>query len=252
MNIDKLINNYYEFIKSSIKIREIDGYQEITTPLLDHFNDYIQVYVHADTNNNEIIITDDSYTLSNLKLGGLTFSDKRTALVKKLCTQFGVKQEDDEIYIHANKDDFGAKLDALLQCIVRVDDLCYTSRENVANFFNEDVKQFFKSKELYFTENISLIGKSGFPFYCDLSFQQTKKHPTRWVNIINRASKNNCITISFGWNDTSSTRDETEKMYVIINDKNPIDNGVIDGFKNLNITPVLWSEINKNLYLFEN
>lgn len=128
MNTDELISNYYEFTKSNIKIKEMNDYQEITTPLLDHFNDYIQVYVHADTNNNEIIITDDSYTLSNLKLGGLTFSDKRTALVKKLCTQFGVKQEDDEIFIHANNDDFGAKLDALLQCIVNINNFCYQNQ----------------------------------------------------------------------------------------------------------------------------
>lgn len=250
MNIDELINNYYDFIKSNLKIKEINGYHEITTPLLDHFNDYIQVYVYID--NNEIIITDDSYTLSNLKTGGLTFSDKRTMLVKKLCSQFGVKQEDDEIFTRTNKEDFGAKLDAILQCIVRVDDLCYTSRESVANFFSEDVKQFFNDKEMYYTENISLTGKSGFPFYCDMSFQRTKNHPTRWVNIINKASKTNCITVSFGWDDTASLRDASEKMYVIINDKNPIDNGVIDGFKNLNITPILWSEINSNLHLFEN
>lgn len=250
MHIDELINSYYEFIKSNLKVKEINGYHEITTPLLDHFNDYIQVYVSI--NDNDIIITDDSYTISNLKSSGLSFSEKRTKLVKSVCSQFGIKQENDEIYTRTSKENFGAKLDAILQCIVKVDDLCYTSRENVTSFFNEDVKNYFNSKDLFFTENVSLVGKSGFPFCFDMSFQRTKTNSTRWVNVINKASKSNCVTTSFGWGDTAALRNEDERMYVIINDKNPIDNGVIEGFRNLNIIPILWSEIDNNLNLFAN
>lgn len=250
MNINELINDYYNFVKSNISINEINGFHEITTPFLDHFNDYIQVYVTM--KDDEFIITDDSYIISNLKVGGLSFSEKRTNLVNKICTQFGAKLENDEILIRTNKDNFGAKLDAILQCIIKIDDLCYTSRENVANFFSEDVKKYFNEKELYFTENVSLVGKSGFSFNFDMSFQRTKNKSTRWVNIINKASKTNCIATSFGWEDTVALRSNEEIMYVIINDKNPIDNGVIDGFRNLNIMPIFWSKIDNHLDLFNN
>ncbi len=250
MNINELINNYYDFIKSNISVNEINGFHEITTPFLDHFNDYIQVYVIM--KDNEIIITDDSYTLSNLKAGGLSFSEKRINLVNKICAQFGMKLVEDEIFAKANQDTFGAKLDAILQCIIKIDDLCYTSRESVASFFSEDVKKYFVNKELYFTENVSLVGKSGFSFNFDMSFQRTKTKSTRWVNIINKASKASCITTSFSWEDTVSLRNEKESMYVIINDNNPIDNGVINGFENLNITPILWSSIDDHLESFQN
>jgi len=250
VNINELINDYYNFIKNNIKVKEINGFHEITTPFLDHFNDYIQVYISI--NGDEITITDDSYTISNLRAGGLSFSEKRIILIEKICAQFGMKLEEDEIFARTSRDDFGAKLDAILQCIVKVDDLCYTSRENVANFFSEDVKEYFLKKELYFTENVSLVGKSGFPFCFDMSFQRTKLKPTRWVNIVNKASKTNCIATSFGWDDTAALRDENEQMFVIINDKNPIDKGVIDGFKNLNINPIYWSNIEESLDLFTN
>ena len=42
VNINELINDYYNFIKNNIKVKEINGFHEITTPFLDHFNDYIQ------------------------------------------------------------------------------------------------------------------------------------------------------------------------------------------------------------------
>ncbi|EDP11344.1 DUF1828 domain-containing protein [Amedibacillus dolichus] len=248
--IDSLIQNYYDFIKSNIQVKEIHGYHEITTPLLDHSNDFIQVYVSID--NDDITITDDSYTISNLKACGLNFSDKRNKVVAGVCAQFGVKVENEEIFVKTDKNNFGLKLDSLLQCIVKIDDLCYVSRESVASFFDEDVKQYFEKNNLYFTENISLMGQSGYQFKIDLSFQRTKDNPTRWVNIINKASKSNCMITSFGWLDTVSQRNHTEKMYVIINDSNPIDKGVLEGFRNYDITPILWKDIETKISLFSN
>ena len=45
MDIQKLINDYTQWLKSEITFSKIGEYYEITTPYLDNANDYLQIYV---------------------------------------------------------------------------------------------------------------------------------------------------------------------------------------------------------------
>ena len=44
MDIQKLINDYTQWLKSEITFAKIGEYYEITTPYLDNANDYLDVY----------------------------------------------------------------------------------------------------------------------------------------------------------------------------------------------------------------
>ena len=45
MDIQSLINDYTNWLKSEITFSQIGEYYEITTPFLDPSNDYLQIYV---------------------------------------------------------------------------------------------------------------------------------------------------------------------------------------------------------------
>ena len=45
MDIKKMIDSYTDWLNKSISFEKIGEYYEITTPYLDRFNDYLQIYV---------------------------------------------------------------------------------------------------------------------------------------------------------------------------------------------------------------
>lgn len=45
LNIQKLIDDYAQWLKNEISFSKIGEYYEITTPYLDNANDYLQIYV---------------------------------------------------------------------------------------------------------------------------------------------------------------------------------------------------------------
>lgn len=47
MDIKKMIDSYTDWLNKSISFEKIGEYYEITTPYLDRFNDYLQIYVKA-------------------------------------------------------------------------------------------------------------------------------------------------------------------------------------------------------------
>lgn len=71
--IDKLINDYYGFLRQKTVITELPSSEwiEISTPFTDVFNDTIEIY--AKRANGKIILSDDGRTLKNLELSGMVF-----------------------------------------------------------------------------------------------------------------------------------------------------------------------------------
>ena len=56
---------YIKWLEQEISVNKIGEYIEITSPFLDRYNDYLQVYVKLEKDD-EIILTDDAYIINNL------------------------------------------------------------------------------------------------------------------------------------------------------------------------------------------
>ena len=104
MDIQKLINDYTQWLKSEITFSKIGEYYEITTPYLDNANDYLQIYVRQD--GNDILFSDDSATISNLKATGFQFTPNRKKHLQRILAQFGVNCEGDELTAKAPIQEF--------------------------------------------------------------------------------------------------------------------------------------------------
>src|SRR5512145_279363 len=103
--IKKLLEEYRAWLKDSTKLREVEETVEITTPYLDRHNDHIQIY--AQRNNGGYILTDDSYTIQDLRLSGCSLdTEKRQDLLRATLNGFGVELAGESLIVKTSKDRF--------------------------------------------------------------------------------------------------------------------------------------------------
>lgn len=245
----QLKEEYINWLEDEIKLEKIDEYIEITSPFLDRYNDYLQIYAKIEKDN-EIFLTDDSYTINNLKMSGIDInSPKRKQLLNSFLNKYRVKLDNDSLVIKAGIEDFPQKILFLMQAMLNVDDMFMLSQNKVASIFLDDIKNFLDGKEIFYSENVNFIGKSGFFYSYDYLIQRTKNKPERLCKAINNPNKQNFQSTMFMWNDTKETRNADSQLIVFLNDENRIDPSIIEGFKNYEVNAVPWSKREKYLEL---
>lgn len=250
MNIQKLISEYTEWLKSEITFEKIGEYYEITTPYLDNANDYLQIYVRQI--GNEIYLTDDGYTIKGLKMGGFQFTPSRKEHLKTILLQYGVALDGDELVTKAPASAFPQKKHLFLQAMMRVDDMFTVSKAKVSSYFLDDIQEFFQQQDVFYSDNVQFIGKSGFSHNYDFLMQRSKTKPERLCQAVNNPNKSSMGNILFAWNDTKPSRKADSQLIVMLNDQNNITKGIDDAFANYDVKVVRWSEReeNENLLLF--
>ena len=174
MDIKQLINEYIDFIKKGITYREIEKGYEITTPFLDEKNDCIQIYIE-DINGESIILSDEGNTIADLEDAGLKLNENRKQLLYSIVRAYGVEVGINySLTIKATIKDFPQKKHSLLQAILKVTDMIYTTQSRVASMFVDDIANFFDSNEIYSMPNMSVRGKTGFVHTYDFVLSKDK------------------------------------------------------------------------------
>ena len=243
----KLKEQYVKWLDDEISLKKIEEYLQITSPFLDRFNDYLQVYAKIDKNN-EILLTDDSYIINNLQDSGIEItSPKRKQLLDSFLRKYRINLEDKSLSIKSSIEEFPQKILFLMQAMINIDDMFMLSQNRVDSLFLDDIKGFFDKNEIFYTENVNFLGKSGFFYSYEYLLQRTKEKPERLCKVINNPNKQNLQNTLFMWNDTKETRNKDAQLIVFLNDENKIDSGVIEGFKNYEVNTILWSEKEKSL-----
>ena len=243
MDIQKLISDYANWLKSEITFEQMGEYYEITTPYLDSANDYLQIYVRQD--GDTILFTDDSATINNLKMCGFVFTAARKEHLNRILNQYGVKLSGNELTIKATPRDFPQKKHLLLQCMLRVDDMFTISKAKVASLFLDDIQDFFEQRDIFYSDNVQFTGTSGFSHSYDFLLQRSRNKPERLCQAVNNPNKTSMSNILFSWSDTKPVRKHDSQLVVILNDGNTIGQGVEDAFRNYNAHVIRWSERNK-------
>ena len=161
----------------------------ITTPYLDRHNDYVQFYVKRQ--NGGYILTDDGYTISDLRSSGCKLeSPKRQELLRMTLNGFGIQLENEALQVHANTENFNLKKHNLLQAMLSVNDLFYLASPVVANLFLEDVTAWLDLHEIRYTPRIKFTGHSGYDHMFDFVIPKSRRAPERICRqLIDRAKK---------------------------------------------------------------
>ena len=93
INPTELKEQYKKWLQEEIYIKQIDKYFEITSPFIDRYNDYLQVYAKLEKEN-KIVLTDDSYIIHNLQMSGIDIagSSKRKQLLENFLNKYHVSK----------------------------------------------------------------------------------------------------------------------------------------------------------------
>lgn len=240
--VQSLLDRYLVWLKDRTALREVEDSVEITTPYLDRHNDYLQIY--AKRENGGFLLTDDGYTLDDLKLSGCSLdSKKRQDLLRMTLNGFGVQIKDDALFVHASRDNFSARKHNLVQAMLAVNDLFYLATPMVASIFLEDVAAWLDVNDIRATPKVKFTGKSGYDHVFDFVIPKSRVEPERIIKAISRPVSDAAKAIAFAWMDTRDVRPEDSRAYALLNDsEHPLPSGVVDALRNYDIKPVLWSE----------
>ncbi len=241
--IQALIDEYINWLKSKSVLRQIDDWVEITTPYLDRHNDYLQIYI-TKSKDGEYILTDDGYIIEDLKQSGCSLeSPKRTALLHTTLNGFGVRLgRGDALEVKASHNNFSLRKHNLIQAMLAVNDLFYLSESNIASIFKEDVIAWLDMNNIRYTPDVKFTGVSGYDHQFDFVIPASRLHnePERILRTINRPNRGIASNFIFSWLDTREVRPPNSRAYAIINDAEGVPPTVIESFDVYQIRSVLW------------
>ncbi|MGX4600294.1 DUF1829 domain-containing protein [Faecalimicrobium sp. JNUCC 81] len=251
----ELIDNYFNWLKQNTIINKVGEYTEITTPFLDRHNDCIQFYMKK-TSDNNIILTDDGYVLSDLEDCGFTFNTpKRKELLNNILLNYHIRLEDGCLTTFTDITNFPSRKHFYIQGIMSINDLYATNKSNVSSLFAEDFVDFLDNNDIGYNENVKLTGQSGFDHNIDYMLAGLKKKniPEKYLKVINNPNKSNTESTLFTWSDLQNSRKKDNRMYVILNDTNTeVKPEILSAYKTYNIKPLLWSDKNEILSNLKN
>lgn len=242
-DIQKLIEQYQNWLSERTILRQMDNWVEITTPYLDRHNDYLVLYIKK-TNGGGYLLTDDGWILDDLIQSGCNLdTPKRQTLLKLTLNSYGVKLNDGKLEIDASPDNFSLKKHNLVQAMLSIDDLFYLSAPVVSNVFFDDVVAWLDLNEIRYTPRIKFTGKSGYDHLFDFVIPKSRTSPERIIQAINHATKDTAQSLAFSWIDTKDVRSPDSLAYALLNDtESSVSNSVISAIKNYDVIPVLWSK----------
>jgi len=239
-----LIDSYIKWLKAGFEFKQKDEYCEITTPLLDRHNDHLQIYVKGTEKG--MMLTDDSYIIGDLLASGLDINNKkREAILNSILKRYGVYREEDSLVVKATSIDFPQKKHNLLQAMIAINDLFYTSRLSSENIFSEEVATYLNENNIPYTQDVHLIGRSGLTHSYDFLIPKSKTKPSKAIKVVNNLTVDKAKVVLFSCSDTQEIRTDIQ-IYPFINDlERSIQEDLIIAFKEYKLRPVLWSERQK-------
>lgn len=245
LSAEQLSNEYFEWATKNIdfSLDSSKNWVLIKTPFVDMYNDQIEIFVEQ--KNDYYIVSDDGYTLDELDTLGFDFrsSTKRKKIFDSILLNFGVTVKNSELIITIqNIKEFPSAQNRLIQCMIQTFDLLQTTREKVANFFLDDISNFFLEKELPFSTNLSITGKTGNPANFEFILGKTKNAPERALKTVNRPTPTAYQEPLMKIVDVRDYKPQM-KFYILANDTDiSLSDSFINSFVNYNIEILKWSQ----------
>ena len=240
--IRKLTEQYHNWVRESTTLQMVENAVEITTPFLDRHNDMLQVY--AALNGDEILLTDDGYTIEDLEFCGVTVDSARSQnLMQVSLNGFGVQRKGNDLVIRATAEDFAWKLHNLLQAMIAVDDLAHLATpSDISEQYDGAILYWLAVAEICFGAK-TLKGTSGYEVDYKFVIPPSGNMPHRFVVGIAYPKRSTVEQAAFRWLDCRDHRPDDARLYPILNDLERDEAlEAADALRNFNINPVLWSD----------
>ena len=237
----RLIDEYLAWLRTGLTVEPLEGVCELTTPFLDRHNDHLQIYAQAE--DGKIILTDDGYTLSDLRSSGLELTTpKRKAVLEAILQGFGIRTHGGQLVAEASRHNLGQRMHSLVQAMLSISDMFVMAQPRVATFFWEDVREFLDQHDVRYSPRVKIAGRSGFDHAIDFLIPKSKARPERLVQAINTPSKSTVGSLLFVVEDTRAARARDSEAYAILNDRDrEVGGDVFEALEAYDVKPALWS-----------
>ncbi|MCY4018431.1 MAG: DUF1828 domain-containing protein [Chloroflexi bacterium] len=238
--ITKLTEEYHIWVGENTTLREIANCVEITTPFLDRHNDMMQIF--ATVSGNEIILSDDGYTIEDLEFCGVNVNtSSRRRFIEQNLNGFGVKRKGNDLVARATAEDFALSMHNLLQAMIAIDDLYYLATPSKVSRFDADLVTWLNDAGIRFDAK-KFKGRTGYNVDYKYVIPPSDKMPERMLLAIDNPDRSAVEQVAFRWLDIRDERPSDARLYPILNDAQ---HGSVlnemDAFRNLEIKPVLWT-----------
>lgn len=242
VDIAERVTEYHAWLKHKTSLSQLgSGWAEITTPFLNRHNDHIQIFTRQAEGFYDL--NDDGETLRDLELSGCPIDTvKRKGMLETTLNGFGVLLEGGILRVRATVQNFPMRKHSLVQAIIAVNDMFYTSSSHVSNFFKEDVAKWLDAEDIRAVADVQFVGKSGFQHRFDFAVPRSRTAPERLVRSVNRPTKDSALGFILAWSDTQEARPaESQALAILNDDEQRVAPSVIDALRQYRIETVLWS-----------
>lgn len=250
-DINKMLDDYTNWLRSEITVAEYGEYQELTTPYLDRHNDYLQIYVKPEKNG-KLFLTDDGAIINDLMMCGISFrkNSPRKQQLDKIIANYNLELRENCLVTSCVLQNFPQTKHMMLQAMLLIDDMFQLSSEKIKSHFIDDIECYFEQNGIYPVKDVSLLGKSGSVHTYDFVISRSKLKPERFCRGINKLNTSNRNMAIFNWIDTKEKRKDESVLYVILNDENSVKSEDLTALQNYSIEPIMFSERKEKLDLF--
>lgn len=243
-DLHSLLDDYWAWLQNETELRTVANgeYVEITTPFLDRHNDYLQLYARRRDSGWEL--TDDGYTLLDLRASGVDFStEKRKQLLNLTLKRLGVKREGHALVVHAGDEEFAEKKHDLVQAMLAVGDLFHTATATVIGLFLEEVESWLEEHDIRFIESVKFSGTSGYDHHFDFVIPGHGDVPERVLQAISRPDRSHVERFLLAWQDTRAVRPAGAQAVAVLNNvEQKVPTPSLEALANYEIKPLLWTE----------
>ncbi|MDR0920816.1 MAG: DUF1828 domain-containing protein [Lactobacillales bacterium] len=216
-----LKTKYLDFLSDEISYKEINNHvMKITFPFLEEGFDSLNIYAET-KGGNMILLTDNGWTMDNLKSRGLMLDSqppKKKLILEEILATFCVEidKQEEKLVINTDIEKYALSKHRLLQAILKVNHLASLADVTVKTAFHELIYQKLVEKGILFTDKPSFIGKGGMLFPFDFAIP-TRNHKEILIRTIGRP--NDLSQSKLLARDAALLKNtKTAEFYVIIDD----------------------------------
>lgn len=214
--IPDFASEYGSWLTSRISQSECNGVVEVSTPLLDLFNDGMRVYIEKGRGGT--ILHDGGLTLETLALHGVDVhsTPKREAMVDRILRSSGLTLDGDRIQTEVNDASIPQRMHFLLSAMHRISDLSLTVRQGVSTDFFERVCGYLDERNVLYSTHLSIPGKTvAHPVDIVIPLPRRRE---RLVRLIGTPNINAAKIVSFSWIEIAEVRPDAERV-ILLNDE---------------------------------
>lgn len=225
LNANEIADNYFGWVKSNYNFSELQnsGNIEIQTPFVDAYGDGVSFVVKLE--NDQLIVTDEGYTIWNLEVMGHNITRKNThrrrILGSLLKSENAQISDANELKINVKKNNIGQAVHDMTQLVIKINDMTMLSTSNVKNIFYDEALEYFnKNNEIYKKlPSFQITGKSQLSHKIDFGF--FTKDEVKLVKLHNTLTRSSVESAIVTLVDTAEYRldnyQETQKICLLVN-----------------------------------